>query len=215
MARYLIIVVLAMTFHKSSAQTLEKYADQLYFGMLSFNPDTSITDFLKKYVPVVFRKFDSSVKWTMYPPGRTEEPRFVKVINSYVFNKHPCFNGLFKSGHLAITQKIYSDEKWGTQLSEIKLWFEFDNEEDAKNSFKQLVDTFTSFNTLKRLTSQQGIEKAEFTDKNSDEYYSNIQIILATDYTLGKKYVMPTGNDSKIFTEAGYKILVEVGNDLY
>jgi len=26
---------------------------------------------------------------------------------------------------------------------------------------------------------------------------------------------MPTGNDSKIFTEAGYKILVEVGNDLY
>jgi len=54
MARYLIIVLLAMTFHKSSAQTLEKYADQLYFGMLSFNPDTSITDFLKKYVPVVF-----------------------------------------------------------------------------------------------------------------------------------------------------------------
>ena len=102
MARYLIIVVLAMTFHKSSAQTLEKYADQLYFGMLSFNPDTSITDFLKKYVPVVFRKFDSSVKWTMYPPGRTEEPRFVKVINSYVF-KHPYFNGLFKSGQLAIT----------------------------------------------------------------------------------------------------------------
>ena len=100
-------------------------------------------------------------------------------------------------------------------MSEIKLWFEFDNEEDAKNSFKQLVDTFTSFNTLKRLTSQQGIEKAEFTDKNSDKYYSNIQIILATDYTLGKKYVMQTGNDSKTFTEAGYKILVEVGNDLY
>ena len=186
MARYLIIVVLAMTFHKSSAQTLEKYADQLYFGMLSFNPDTSITDFLKKYVPVAFRKFDSSVKWTMYPPGRTQEPRFVKVINSYLFNKHPYFNGPFNSGQLAIAQKIYSDEKWGTQLSEIKLWFEFDNEEDAKSSFKQLVDTFTSFNTLKRLTSQQGIEKAEFTDKNSDEYYSNIQIILATDYTLGK-----------------------------
>ena len=204
-----------MTFHNSSAQNLEKYADQLYFGMLSFNPDTSITEFLTKYVPIVFKKLDSSVKWTVYPPNVIEKPKFVKVTNAYVFSKHPYFSGHFKAGQLAITQKIYSDNKWNDNITDIKLWFEFDNEEDAKTSFKQLVDTFSKLSTLKRLTSQQGIDKAEFTDKNSDKYYSNIQIILATDYTLGKRYVMPTENNVKIITEAGYKILVEVGNDLY
>jgi len=204
-----------MTLQNSSAQTLDKYADQLYFGMLSFNPDSSITEFLTRYVPVVFKKFDGSGGWTAYPPGVIEEPNFYKVTHSYVFISHPYFNGHFKSGQLAITEKIYSDEKWNDNITDIKLWFEFDTEEDAKKSFKQLVDTFSSFHVLKRMTTQQGIDKAEFTDKNCDKYYSNIQIILVTDYSLGKRYVMPTENEVKIITEAGYKILIEVGNDLY
>jgi hypothetical protein len=77
------------------------------------------------------------------------------------------------------------------------------------------VDTFSNFNVLKRITTQQGIEKAEFTDKNGGKYYSNIQIVLATDYALGKRYMMPTDNEVKFISEAGYRILVDVGNDLY
>lgn len=204
-----------MTLHNSSAQTLDKYADQLYFGMLSLTPDTSISNFLTKYVPVVFKKFDSTGGWTAYPPGFIEEPKFYKVTHSYVFSLHPYFNGHFKSGQLAITQKIYADEKWNGNIADVKLWFEFDNEEDAKKSFKQLVGTFSSFNVLKRITSQQGMDRAEFTDKNCDKYYSNIEIILATDYTLGKRYVMPADNKVKSINEAGYRILVNVGNDLY
>ena len=199
----------------NSAQTLDKYADQLYFGMLSLNPDTSIIEFLTKYVPVVLKKFDSTGGWTAYPPGVIEEPKFTKVTTSYVFDEHPYFNAHFKSGQLAITQKIYSDEKWGNNITDIKLWFEFDNEEDAKTSFKQLVDTFSSFNTSQRLTSQQGVEKAEFTDLASDKYYSHLQIILVPDYTLGKRYVIPSESEVKIITEAGYKILIEVGNYLH
>ena len=199
----------------SSAQTLGKYADQIYFGMLSYQPDTSITDFITKYVPVVYKKFESPGKWTVYPPGVIEEPNFITVSNSYIFLKHPYLNGYFKSGELAITQKIYSDEKWNDNISDIKIWFEFDSEENAKKTFKQLVDSCSTFNVSQRLTSQEGIEKAEFTDKDSDNYYSNIQIILAKDYSIGKKYAMPTENSIKIITEAGYKILVEVGNDLH
>lgn len=204
-----------MTFHNSSAQTLDKYTDQLYFGMLSLTPDTAITDFLTRYVPVVFKKYDSAGGWTAYPPGIIEEPKFYKVIHSYVFGSHPHFNGHFKSGQLAITQKIYSDKKWNRNITDMKLWFEFDNEESAKKSFKQLVDTFSNFNALSRMTSQRGIDKAEFSDKNSDKYYSNIQIILATDFTLGKRYVMPTDDEVKFVSEEGYRILVDIGNDLY
>lgn len=203
-----------MTFHNSPAQTLDKYADQLYLGMLSLHPDTSINEFLVKYVPVVFKKFDSNMKWTVYPKVSIKEPEYYKVTNSYIFNKHPYFNGHFKSGQLAITQKIYSEKKW-SDITDIELWFEFDTKDDARKSFSQLVDTFSSFNVLKRITSQQGIDKVEFTDKNCDKYYSNIQIILATDYSLGKTYIMPTKNGTKTITKAGYKILVEIGNNLY
>lgn len=199
----------------SSDQTLDKYADQLYFGMLSFQPDTSITDFITKYVPVVHKKFDSSGKWTVYPPDVIEEPNFITVTNSYVFFKHPYFNGYFKSGQLAITQKIYHEQKWNDNITDIKLSFEFDNEKDAKNSYKKLIDTFSNFNVLKRVTSNQGIDKAEFTDKNSEKYYSNVQFILAKDFSIGKKYAKPTEQGIQIITEAGYKILFEVGNDLY
>lgn len=204
-----------MTLHNSSAQTLDKYADQLYFGMLSLSPDSSITDFLTRYVPVIFKKYDSTGGWTAYPPGVIKETKFYEVTHSYVFNLHPYFKGRFKSGQLAITEKIYPDEKWNGNLTDIKLWFEVDNEEDAKKSFQQLVDTFSSFNVHKRITSQQGMDKAEFTDKNSDKYYSNIEIILATDFSIGKSYVVPTDNEVKIINEAGYRIIVNVGNDLY
>ena len=136
------------------------------------------------------------------------------MTHSYVFNSHPYFNGPFKSGQLAITEKIYSDKNWNGNLSDIKLWFEFDNEKDAKKSFTQLVETFSSFNVLKRITSQQGMNKAEFTDKNNDKYYSHIEIILATDFSVGKCYMMPTEKEVKIISEAGYRILINVGNDL-
>ncbi len=204
-----------MTLHNSSAQTLDKYADQLYFGMLSLNPDSSITDFLTRYVPVVFKKYDSTGGWTAYPPGIIEEPKYYKVTHSYVFSSHPHFKGHFTSGQLAITEKIYADETWNGNLTDVKVWFEFDNEEDAKTSFKQLVDTFSGFNVLKRITSQKGMDKAEFTDKSCDKYYSHIEIILAADYALGKRYVMPTDSEVKIISEAGYRILVNVDNDLY
>jgi hypothetical protein len=215
MRHFLIIVFLAITFHDSSAQSLAKYADRLYFGMLSLNPDTSIKDFLKAYVPIVLQKPDTNGKWTMYSTELTTEPKHETVINSYVFDKHPYFDGPFQSGQLALTQKIYNDGKWqGNQLTDIRLWFECDNEKDARKSFKQLVDMFSSFHTLKRLSSQQGMEKAEFTDKKSDKFPSSIQVVLLTDYTLGQRFVDFTEKEKKFITKAGYKILVETKNDL-
>lgn len=204
-----------MTLQNNLAQTLDKYADQLYFGMLSLTPDIAITDFLTRYVPVIFKKYDNIGGWNAYPSGIIEEPTFYKVTNSYVFGSHPYFNGDFTSGQLAITQKIYTDEKWNENITDIKLWFEFDNEDDAKKSSKKLAATFLNFKVLSRMTSQQGMEKAEFTDNKSGQNYSNIQIILATDYTLGKRYIEPTDDEVKIVNELGYRILVDIGNDLY
>ena len=215
MTRCLLIILFAMTLQNSSAQTLDKYADQLYFGMLSYKPDITIKNFIAKYVPIVFKKLDSGGKWTAYPPDTFKEPKFETITNTFVFYSHPYFDGYFKSGQLAITQKIYNEPKWIDNITAIKLWLEFDNEKAAKNSYKKLVDTFSSFNVLKRLTSENGIDKAEFTDKNSDKYYSHIQIILAKDYFITTKYTIPSKKGFKTLSETGYKILVEIGNDLY
>ena len=204
-----------MTFQASSAQTLDKYVDQLYFGMLSFKPHSSISDFLVKYVPVVFKKFESNVKWTAYPPDSIEATHFQKVTHSYVFSSHPYFKGYFKSGQLAITQKIYTDAKLDGNITDIKLWFEFDSESDARKSFKLLVDTFSTFNVLKRVTKKDRIDKAEFSDKNCEKYYSNITIILASDKTFVKQNGISTEKEAAIITKADYKIFIEVGNDLY
>lgn len=215
MRHYLLIVIFSMVNYMSSAQTLDKYADQLYFGMLSFMPDGAINDFLRKCVPAIFEERDSSGGWTMYPPSAFEEPKFYKVSHTFVFESHPYFDGHFKAGQLAITEKVYADENWNGNITDVKLWFEFDNEEDAKRAFKQLVDTFSSLNVLKRVTSQQGIDKAEFTDSSSDKYYRRIEIILATDYSLGKRFLMPSENEGRLIHEAGYRLLINVGNDLY
>src|SRR6476469_2638158 len=124
-----------MAAHLNSNQTLEKYTDQLYFGMLSYNPDASITGFLTRFVPVVFKKFDPDIKWAMYPEGPIEEAKHYTVTNSYIFNKHPYYEGNFKSGQLAITQKIYVDENLYDNITDIRLWFEFDRKSEAKKSF--------------------------------------------------------------------------------
>ena len=203
-----------MTFPTSDAQTLDQLADQLFLGMLSFTPDASIEHFLHKYVPIVFKKFDPSVKWTMYPIDPINEPEFQIIANTYVFTKHPYFHGHFKSGRLEFTQKFYKDDKWNDNLKDIKLWFEFDDKTTARDTFKKLVDRFSSFQVSNRITIDDETGKAEFTDKDSNKLGSQIQIFLAKDNFIGKRYVMPLGDKNSIFREAGYKIVIEVGNDL-
>lgn len=198
-----------MLFQNSSAQTLDKYVDQLYFGMLSRNIDSAVKNFVSKYAPVILRKNDGG--WTAYPSDTFIEPKFETVTNSFVFYTHPYFNAHFKSGQFAITQKIYNDPNWIDNITGMDLWFEFDDEEEAKCAYQKLIDTFSSFHVLKRVTAENGIEKAEFTDKSSDKYYSHVQIQFAKDYFIQRK----KSDGFKIITTTGYKILIETENDLY
>ncbi len=214
MTRCLFIMLFAMVVNESSAQTFDKYVDRLYFGILSRKPDSSIQSFIAKYVPIITKKFDSKGTWTAYPPGDTTEPPFETVTNTFIFYHHPYFDEHFESGQLAITQKIYSIPKWIDNITDIKLSFEFYTEEEAKKAYKKLADIFSSFNVLKRLTSDE-IEKAEFTDKNSKKFDNHIQIILAKDFFTRTKYQTLTKKGVKISSLPCYKILVELDNDLY
>lgn len=213
MIRCFILILFLATLQDASAQTLDKYVNRLFFGVVSHNPDTTIAEFVRKYVPVIYKEFPGGGKWSAY--GTTDEPQYITVTNAYVFKTHPYVHLPFKSGQLAITQRIYDEKKYIDQISDFKLWFEFDKEADAKIFYKKLVDTFSTFNVLKRLTSKDGIDKAELTDKKSNNYYSHIQIILAKDFFETKDYIIPSKDGMQTFSETGYKILLEIGNDLY
>ncbi|HRP32920.1 MAG TPA: hypothetical protein PKV73_13560 [Agriterribacter sp.] len=153
-----------MTLQNSLAQSLDEYIDRLYFGVLSRNPDIAIKSFIVKHAPVVLRQFDNG-KWTAHSPYAFEdEPKLETVTKAFVFYSHPFFAGYFKSGQLEITQKIYNKPKWIDNITAIKLWFGFDNEKDAENAYKKLIDAFSGFNVLKRSASNDKIDKAEFTD---------------------------------------------------
>ena len=193
------------------------YSDKLYFGILSRHPDTAIADFMHKYVPIIYKRFDSGGKWIAYPPDVIEEPKFLTVSNSYIFYNHPYFDARFKFGELTVTQKIYNETKWMDNITDFKLWFYFDDEADARNSYKKLVDTFSSFNTLKRLTSTGSIEKAEFTDTSSTTYKfgNQIEIVLARDYFNEISTVFAEKKPIRIVTKNGFKILLKAGNELY
>lgn len=196
------------------AQKMEQYADNLFFGLLSGKPDTTIEEFVKKYAPIYYKPNDTSTKWTVYPPNY-EEPKFYLATNSFVFVRHPCFNGPFKSGKLELTQKIYFEKDWFDGIQSMKLWFEFDNKTDAEKSFKILTDTLRSFGLLEKITSRKGVDKAEFTDQHSETYYGQLLILMSKDNLIGKRLSKLTKSGLEIIMTPGYKILIEIGNGLY
>jgi hypothetical protein len=214
MIRYLLIFTFAAAFHFGSAQTLSSYTDKLFLGMLSYKPDTSIKEFVTRYAPFIYKRYDTSVKWTMYPPN-AKEPKFITVTNSYVFRSHPNFKEKFKSGQLAITQNIFYEESWDGSISGTKLWFEFENELDARNVYQKLIKSYSNFNAVKRISTRDGVDKAEFTDRNSEDWYNSIQILLLKDYLIGTRHLLTTTKGTEIVIEPGYKILLEIGNHLY
>ncbi|MEX6687086.1 hypothetical protein QTN47_06250 [Danxiaibacter flavus] len=200
-----------MTTQDNSNLTLDSYTDQLFFGVLSLNPHPSIEMFARKYVPVFYKETDRTR--TDHPQEYKTPPSFITVTNTYIFEKHPFFNGKFSSGQLAITQKTYSDPEWLDNISEISLCFEFSDEIAAAVAFKLLVETYSEFDSLKKITVDGGIEKAEFTDVNSKTYYGRVQIILAKNFFAITNVLLPESGETQQLI--GYKIQLKIGNNLY
>lgn len=199
MTRFTLIILLVVMVQKCSAQTFDDYTNELFFKIFTYTSDTAVSAFLHKYVPILSKKPETGGSWTAYPPDYVKEPAFLTVTNAYVFTKHPYFKAHFTSGKLEITQKTYADKHWIDNIQSMKLWFDFNKKIEAKEAYEKLVNTFTKLCTLKRLSSQGEITKAEFTDKNSHKLHNQIQFLLAKDN----------------FEKRSYKILLEIGNDLY
>ena len=120
-------------------------------------------------------------------------------LHTFLFNKHPFFDALFTKGKVEFYTKNYLANSDKDNLEDLKLWFEFDESIPAAIAYQKLLDRFTPLSTQKKFSSDNETKIAEFTDAHSKEFYGHLRLTLARDN----------------FKQGVYKILVEIGNDLY
>lgn len=190
---FLACFLLLLLSGRSNGQSLsvESYTNQLFFTIFQNQPDTAIRPFLRLYAPALLEK-------KVIPEGSTAAgSSSATEIHSFVFTKHPYFKSTFSSGKLELYCQRFSDAR-GLQVYDIKLWFDFDTQQDGEIAYSKLIETFIPISKARNLSSYSGAMKAEFSESKESKGLNKIQFRLTVD-NLDKKL---------------YKILFELGNDI-
>ena len=198
MNRYLLSILFLFIVKVSFCQSLASSTDELYFKLLSANPDTSISTFAHKYAAIVYKRNTTKITGISMEIPKTE-PAFKLELHTFLFKKHPFFNAPFTQGKVEFYTKNYLINSEKDNLEDLKLWFEFDESIPAAITYQKLLDRFTPLSTKKKFSSVNETNIAEFTDAKSKVFYGHVRIVMAKDN----------------FKAGAYKILVEIGNDLY
>ncbi len=175
--------------------TLDKYANQLYFNIFSTQPDPSIQEFIRLYIPTLAEKKTKDGIWIINPNKSVVDMH--NETHSFIFQKHPFFKSSITSGKMEF-HTIRNKELQSVQITNLILWFEFDTQPEAEMAFSSLIETFIPISTNKKISSTQGAVKAEFLDAKESKGFNKIRIRLTAD-NLDKHL---------------YKILFETDNDL-
>lgn len=178
----------------AQALSIDKFTNQLLFNVFTAQPDPSIQDFLKNYIPALFEKKKKEGVWIT---NSSKTGQGYQEIHSFVFTKHPFFKPSFTSGKIEFFCLRNGDPK-NTQITNCKLWFEFNTQLEAEMAFSNLIDTFMPISTDKKFGSVSGAQKAEFIDIKETTGFGRIRIRLTADNL-----------DHRTF-----KVLVETDNDL-
>jgi hypothetical protein len=188
-AGFLLFVLFSRT--NGQSPTVESYTNQLLFNIFMDQPDTAIRPFLRLYAPSLLEK-------KTVPEGNTSSgSQSSNEIHSFLFTKHPFFKSTFSTGKLELHCQHFTDAR-GLQVYDIKLWFEFDTQQDGEIAYSKLIETFMPISKARNLSSASGAMKAEFSENKDSKGLSKIQFRLTADNL-----------DKRMF-----KILFELGNDL-
>jgi len=172
--------------------TITTYTHQLLFNVLTDEPDTSISGFLKLYIPSLYNK----KKATVGPA--TDTFHYHEEIHSFLFTKHPFLNIKFAKGKLDIYCKRYDGPELIQHITNVQLLFEFDEPQEAEIAFSRLVDNFILLSNDKKFSTVNGAQKAEFTNSRITNGFNRVQFRLAAD-NIGQHR---------------YKLLFETGDNL-
>ncbi len=175
---FLVCFALGVLLSRSNGQalTMDSYANQLLFNIFKDSPDTAIRPFLRSYTPSLL---DKKTGDAVISAGEKKERNNFEI-HSFVFTRHPYFTPIFASGKMEFFCEHFSDAK-GVQVYDVRLWFDFDTQEDAELAFSKLVEMFMPIATKQRFSSPNGSRKAEFSDTKSPKGFNKIQFRLTAD----------------------------------
>ena len=102
----------------------------------------------------------------------------------------------FVKGKLDIHCKRYNSQELIQNITNIKLWFEFDDQQEAEIAFSRLVDNFILLSTDKKFGAANGAQKAEFLNSKNTKGFNRVQFRLTIDNVAQHRYkiLFETGN---------------------
>lgn len=157
----------------SQALTIDKLTNQLLFNSLK-EPDPLITDFVKQYIPSLIESKKNEGTATISSLNKYSE------VHAFTFTKHPFLKISFTLGKLEFFCLRNSPQK-EIQVSNLKLWLEFDTQQEAEIAFSNLIETCIPISIQKKFSSTNGSQKAEFSDSNETKGFHRIRIRLTAD----------------------------------
>jgi len=194
MFRKLLIICLFFLFvanpSKGQELTMDGYTNQLFLNILTEQPDSSITGFLKLYIPSLYDKKKTPAF------SATDTFHYHEEIHSFLFTNHPYLKMKFVKGKLDIHCNRYNNPELIQNITNIKLWFEFDDQQEAEIAFSRLVDNFILLSTDKKFSAMNGAQKAEFLNLKNTKGFNRVQFRLTIDNVAQHKYkiLFETGN---------------------
>ena len=172
------LMILLFSTTKGQSLTVDSYTNQLLFNIFKEQPDTVIRNFLRQYTPSLYPKKTASSN--LFSSTGKNQDLFTPEIHSFIFTKHPFFNASFASGKLELYCQHFYDAR-SLQVYDVKLWFEFDMQQEAEIAYSKLIETFIPISTNKKYDSMNGFMRGQFSDGNNAKGFNKIQFRLTAD----------------------------------
>jgi hypothetical protein len=189
-------VLLLFVLCRTNGQSMDTITRQLFFQVYSGRPDTSITGFIKIYLPSLAEKKKNPGEWIRYENMDTLHAH--EELHTFIFHRHPYFKEKFAQGRLEIGCKRYESQQLLQNITSVRLWFEFDLQQEAEIAFTRLVEMLSMVSTDKKFGTGNGSQNAAFLNAKDKTGFHKVQLRLMADNTARHKY----------------KILFESGNDM-
>lgn len=171
---------------KAQPVSINVYAHELLFNILTKKPDTSIADFLKLYIPGLYEKKRTQ---GLLNTGASSAIVPHEEIHSFLFTRHPYFKEKFTRGRLDIFCTRYDTLNLSQKVGDIQLWFEFDSQEQAEIAFSKFIERFISVSTQKKFSSTTGAQQAEFMNtKEVTALFNRVRFRLTSDFVGQHRY---------------------------
>lgn len=172
------LIFLLFSTTKGQSITVDSYTNQLLFNIFKEQPDTAIRNFLRQYAPSLYPNKKTATN--AEPTTVNNQHSFTPEIHSFIFSNHPFFNASFASGKLELYCQHFNDVL-GIQVYDVKLWFEFDMQQEAEIAYSKLIETFIPISSNKKYDSMNGFMRGQFTDANNAKGFNKIQFRLTAD----------------------------------